>query len=219
MNLTPLQNTPTMSSREIATLCDKRHDHVLRDIDNLNETYEKMGLPKVGETPYTHEQNGQTYYEYQLTKEQTIDLITGYRADLRIKINRRWQELEQATTQVQVVGKAEDATRAALLLSQHLSIKGPALEVFLVTTVERIVGVEIPYRPLIEQRTYSAKELGEVLGISANKVGRIANAHGLKTDEFGMLYLSKSQHSDKQVETWRYYDCAIDKFKSILEAE
>ena len=106
------------------------------------------------------------------------------------------------TTQVQVVGKAEDATRAALLLSQHLNIKGPALEAFLVTTVENITGVEIPYRPLIEQRTYSAKELGDVLGISANKVGRIANAHG-----------------PKQVETWRYYDCAIDRFKSILETE
>ena len=123
------------------------------------------------------------------------------------------------TTQVQVVGKAEDATRAALLLSQHLNIKGPALEAFLVTTVENITGVEIPYRPLIEQRTYSAAEIGDVLGISANKVGRIANAHGLKTDEFGMLYLSKSQHGPKQVETWRYYDCAIDRFKSILETE
>ena len=59
MNLTSLQNTPTMSSREIAELCDKRHDHVCRDIENLNATYEKMGLPKVGHTPYTHEQNGQ----------------------------------------------------------------------------------------------------------------------------------------------------------------
>ena len=57
-----------------------------------------MGMLKIEQTPYTHEQNGQTYYEYQLTKEQTIDLITGYRADLRIRINRRWQELEQATT-------------------------------------------------------------------------------------------------------------------------
>ena len=123
------------------------------------------------------------------------------------------------TTQVQVVGKAEDATRAALLLSQHLNIKGPALEVFLVTTVENIIGVEIPYRPLIEQRTYSAKEVGDMLGISANKVGRIANAHGLKTDDYGMLYLSKSEHGPKQVETWRYYDCAIDRFKSILENE
>lgn len=107
--------------------------------------------------------------------------------------------------------------RGSLLLSQHLNIKGPALETFLVTTTERILGIEIPYRPLIEQRTYSAKELGDVLGISANKVGRLANEHGLKTDKYGMLYLSKSEHSIKQVETWRYYDNVIPVLKAILE--
>ena len=60
MNLTSLQNTPTMSSREIATLCEKEHRHVLRDIDNLNETYGQMGSPQSWGDPYTHEQNGQT---------------------------------------------------------------------------------------------------------------------------------------------------------------
>ena len=33
----------------------------------------------------------------QLTKEQCIDLISGYRTDMRIRINRRWQELETNT--------------------------------------------------------------------------------------------------------------------------
>ena len=49
-----------MSSREIAELCDKEHRHVCRDIENLNLEYDKLSLLKVGETPYTHEQNGQT---------------------------------------------------------------------------------------------------------------------------------------------------------------
>ena len=58
--LLTLNNELTMNSREIATLCDKEHRHVCRDIENLNATYEQMGMPKVGQTPYTHEQNGQT---------------------------------------------------------------------------------------------------------------------------------------------------------------
>lgn len=89
------QTAQTMSSREIAQLCDKRHDHVLRDINNLNLTYQQMGLPKVGEGYYTHPSTGsQQHREFLLTKEQSIDLVTGYRADIRIRINRRWAELE-----------------------------------------------------------------------------------------------------------------------------
>ena len=49
-----------MSSREIAELCDKEHRNVCRDIENLNATYGKEGVELFGETPYTHEQNGQT---------------------------------------------------------------------------------------------------------------------------------------------------------------
>ena len=169
-------------------------------------------------------ENGGRTIEYFITLDMAKELAMVENNDKGKQARKYFIECERKLTmhydqRHQAVGKAEDATRAALLLSQHLNIKGPALETFLVTMVERIVGVDIPYRPQIEQRTYSAKELGEVLGISANKVGRIANAHGLKTDEYGMLYLSKSEYSDKQVETWRYYDCVIDKFKAILENE
>ena len=90
-------NTLTMSSREIATLCDKEHRNVCRDIENLNLEYGKLSLLEIEQCDYTAD-NGQTYREFRLTKEQTIDLITGYRADLRIRINRRWQELEQTNT-------------------------------------------------------------------------------------------------------------------------
>ena len=85
----------TMSSREIADLTGKRHDHVLRDCDALNENYEKMGFPKIGGGYYTHPNTGnQQHREYRLTKMQTFDLMTGYSAELRIKVNRRWAELE-----------------------------------------------------------------------------------------------------------------------------
>lgn len=96
MQLAEIQTNKTMSSREIAQLCQKRHDNVCNDIRILNETYEKMGLLKIKDTLYTNEQNGQQYREYLLTKEQSIDLVTGYNRELRIAINRRWQELESS---------------------------------------------------------------------------------------------------------------------------
>lgn len=102
MNMMPhfKHNQQSMTSREIADLCDKRHDHVCRDIDKLNTTYEKIGLPKIGEGYYTHQSTGnQQHREFILNKEQSTDLVTGYKPELRIKINRRWSELEQQLNQ------------------------------------------------------------------------------------------------------------------------
>lgn len=85
----------TMSSREIAELTGKNHQHVLRDIDKLNRSYSSMGLSKVGQSSYTNDQ-GREFRQYQLTRMQTFDLMTGYNLELRIKVNRRWEELENA---------------------------------------------------------------------------------------------------------------------------
>ena len=147
---------PTMSSREIAELCDKEHRNVCRDIENLNATYGQMGMLKIEQTPYTHEQNGQTYYEYQLTKEQTIDLITGYRADLRIRINRRWQQLEQATaprlptTYLEALRALADEVEAHEHTQQQLAIAEPKVQYF-----DKLVE-----RNLLTNFTTTAKEFG-----------------------------------------------------------
>lgn len=87
-----------ISSREIAELTGKRHDNVLRDCDVLNQNYENLQLLKIEESLISRQlPNGGTKSErcYFLTKIQTLDLMTGYRTDLRIKVNRRWEELEK----------------------------------------------------------------------------------------------------------------------------
>ena len=42
-----MNNEMTISSREIAKVCKKRHDHVLSDIRKLNQTYIDNGLPEI----------------------------------------------------------------------------------------------------------------------------------------------------------------------------
>ena len=119
----------------------------------------------------------------------------------------------------QPIGEVEDKLRAIAFALDRSSLSDVAKETYIITSVETLTGVYLGYRPQVEQITYSAKEIGDMLGISANLVGRIANAHGLKTEEYGSYYLSKSQHSDKQVEHFRYFEKAIDKFKAILGEE
>lgn len=85
----------TMSSREISELTGKEHRNVLADCDKLNSQYVKMGLAEISAGVYTLPSTGSQQHRcYELTKMQTIDLMTGYNIELRIKINRRWEELE-----------------------------------------------------------------------------------------------------------------------------
>lgn len=63
--------------------------------------------------------------------------------------------------------------------------------------------------PILKEKYYSATQIGKELGISANKVGRIANILNLKADqpgqnEYGRWSNSKSRSSDKEVPQWIY---------------
>lgn len=87
----------TMSSFEIAQITGKQHSHIMRDIRELNKSYEKLYQSKIGQKLKISDlgfgrQRKDPYFE--LTKMQTWDLLTGYNAELRIKVNRRWAELE-----------------------------------------------------------------------------------------------------------------------------
>lgn len=73
--------------------------------------------------------------------------------------------------------------------------------------------------PAAEERTYSATEIAERLGVTAHKIGVLANAHGLKTEKYGKWFYDKAKTANKQVETFRYYERTVDVFKSILSAE
>ncbi len=73
--------------------------------------------------------------------------------------------------------------------------------------------------PAVNERTYSATEIGERLGVSAHRIGVLANAHGLKTEQYGKFFYDKAKTADKQVETFRYYEKSVDVFRSLLNAE
>src|SRR5690606_31364134 len=109
--LTNIQQT--ISSREIAELTAKEHRNVLADCDKLNSQYVKMGLAEISAGVYTLPSTGSQQHRcYELTKMQTIDLMTGYNIELRIKINRRWEELENKS-QFQVPSSMSEALRLA----------------------------------------------------------------------------------------------------------
>lgn len=71
--------------------------------------------------------------------------------------------------------------------------------------------------PQLPTKTYSATEIGDILGISANRVGRVANKFGMKTPEFGEWFKDKSHYGAKEVSTFRYYESAIPEIRKKSE--
>ncbi|MFC2080367.1 Rha family transcriptional regulator [Bacteroidota bacterium] len=93
-----LQNTElTMSSWEIAQITGKRHDHVMRDIRNLEPYYLQVyGNELKFALVDCIDEKGDLRPEYQITKSQTLCLVLGYDMILRAKVQLRWDDLEQA---------------------------------------------------------------------------------------------------------------------------
>ena len=82
---------------------------------------------------------------------------------------------------------------------------------------EVLAGANILPKQEVVKKTLSATEVGKLLGITAHKVGILANKFALKSDAYGKYFYDKSPNSNKQVETFRYYEDAVEKFKEILE--
>lgn len=82
-----------------------------------------------------------------------------------------------------------------------------------------LAGTNIVDLPTAEhqEKTYSAAEIGEILGgLSSNKIGRIAQKYGLKTEENGIFVHDKSRYSNKEVESFRYYEKVLEEFKKYI---
>lgn len=106
----------TMSSREIAELTGKRHDHVMRDIrEMLVQLHGEDGLPRFGAS-YINAQNKQQPC-FNLPKRESLILVSGYSVELRAKIIDRWAELEQQVATFDPVAVLNDpsAMRGILL--------------------------------------------------------------------------------------------------------
>lgn len=109
-------------------------------------------------------------------------------------------------------------TRQAKLIldmQKNNTLSPVAVELLGINALEVLTDKDTECRPQVE-KTYTATEIGKELGITANKVGRIANANNLKTAEYGIEVLDKSRHSNKQVSSFRYNEKGKQKIKELV---
>ena len=103
-----------------------------------------------------------------------------------------------------------------LRIAQNTS-NGTYKEICNAYAANTLAGREVFELPKATEKTYSATEIGKMLGVSKQKIGILSNENDMKCDEYGSWYHDKSPYSGKEVEAFRYNSKAIEKFRSLLE--
>lgn len=88
--------------------------------------------------------------------------------------------------------------------------------ILIAKAAEVLAGEAILPMPKSEQKMYTATEIGKMLGVSAQKIGRLSSQNGMKTEEYGEFYKDKSPYSCKEVDAFRYNERAVERFKELL---
>ena len=128
---------------------------------------------------------------------------------------------EKQTDRVRIMDMNARTRMANMYLKlSQVDTLSPTYKTVLVSKASEVLaGEELIPLPKMEKKSYSAGEIGQIFGISANRVGRIANIHNLKTDQYGEYRRDKSQYSVKEVDTWVYFDTVIPVLAKILIRE
>lgn len=126
MKNTPIQvaASSTMTSREIAVLCEKEHAHVIRDA--------RIMLTELGIDQSSFGSIFLDAYKRQqpclnLPKDLTLTLVSGYSVVLRKRIIDRWLELE-AVTAIAVPTTLAGALRLALEQAERIEAQALQIE-------------------------------------------------------------------------------------------
>lgn len=201
-----------MSSREIATLTGKQHKNVMADCRAM---FEALNLQSADFSADYQDGKGRTYQEFWLDQDLTLTLMTGYSIPLRHKVAKRWRQLESGELlpkksasylpeyrRARAIKMEVEAMNLALSFMPKLS--DIAKQTAMARAVNDAAGIELLPLPKMEEHHHSASEIAQMFGVTAQKIGRVANANNLKTDQYGIFVMDKSAHSNKQVEAFRY---------------
>jgi len=117
----------TMSSREIAELTGKRHADVMRDIRTMMEALQQNAdLRSVCKSSTYVGENDQSYPQYELDKDTSLTLLLGYDVVARMKVVKRWQQLE-AQAAPAVPRTMSQALRLAAEQAEQIELQQAAL--------------------------------------------------------------------------------------------
>ena len=220
-----LESKGTMTSLEIAEITGKEHYNILADIrDEIKKLGEERAALIFQGGEYK-DKNNQNRPMFIANIQGVLQLGARYSADVRYKLIEKVTKKETVKIKGNIfesnlIDIEKDKIRlekSKILkeLSQNISNDKykQTLEIY---SANALYDEPILELPVAKKKSYTATEVGNKLGITSMKVGSIAKKHNLKTEEFGFWAYDKAKYSNKQVESFRYYDNIIEEIRKYI---
>jgi phage regulator Rha-like protein len=141
------QTQQTMSSVLIAEITEKRHADVMRDIRKLQEQIGQESIFALSQYEQKLPTGGTKIVPmYELNKEQTHLLVTGYSAPLRLKVIRRLEELEAKNTpkelsRLEILTMALESEKRAIEAESKVAILMHVNKNYTITEIAKECGL------------------------------------------------------------------------------
>ena len=143
-----------MSSLDIAELCGKPHNDILKAIRKMELAWVKVNGGKFSLVEYK-DSKGELRPCYSLSKTETLYIATKFKDDMRAKLVLRWEELER-----------ERLEQRFLQRPTELRLLATAQEVL--HESEEIVGGQLDVANEDSDGCFTATEIAKVFGMSAH---------------------------------------------------
>lgn len=191
-----------VSSLDIAEKFEKRHDHVMRDTEDIMK-----GLPKNGDTPmffkteYVHPQNGQTYPMYLMNRDGFTLLVMGFNKsakamEWKLKYIQAFNEMEKKLTTPEPE-PPELALSKALVMAQGIIAREQERSKQLEKENAKLKpAAEYAHNMLLSDETLTVTQIALNFGMTANKLNKLLEEWGIQK-KVNKQWIPKRKYIDK----------------------
>lgn len=235
INITNKDGKLTVSSREVAERFEKRHDHVLRDVEALLDQNPKLGADYFIESSYKAG-TGKPYKQYELTRDGFSLLAMGFTGakalGWKLKFIEAFNKMEET---IKTGALPQSKTKRPALGSINVAVKNimtvynaagvdPRFTATAVTKLyEEMADIKL-IPPIQEEPTemiYDKTNIAKLLGVLSSAslphpsaIGAIITKLDISDDEKVKVPYDRHGHSGFD---YQYKPTVVDKVKQWLE--
>lgn len=207
-----LTQNNSITSLELAELTGMAHANLLKAMRKMERVWENTTGVKFNVSTYS-DASGKKNVMYQLSKTESLYVISKFKDEIRAKVILRWEELENATQKLPAKNEDTILLEAMQILNNRIEQKDQ--QILLQEKVIKQAAPKVEYfnQVLQSKSTYNTNQIAKEMGMSAITLNKILKDKGVQYKQQG-TWLLYNKHQNKgytKTKTHTYYNSLEEK--------